>query len=373
MRLTKTLIIGWLLGGFACTSEPAQYTSETAPFSAPQDCGEVSDDLLDEVSGLVASRKNPSALWVHNDSGHPSELYLISAQGQLLATYWLADAENVDWEDMAIGPGPEEGETYLYVGDIGDNVAMYDERYVHRFIEPVYHPASAAVIDTITHYDRLGFFYREGSVDAETLLLDPTTQDLFVLTKEMSEIRVYQFRYPPTPPFRQPAELVATLPFDGANLLDRLVGGDISPDGKEVLLKTYGHVLYWHRADTTISLPALLQLPADTLPYVVEPQGEAIGFAADGSGYYTLSERNFGMDLHLYFYPRNKTDSTASPTVKTVLRIVESLSVMWSQKTILFRRFTVRSQINPIPLTWFGQFQYQSTTLICLSFNFFRV
>ena len=28
---------------------------------------------------------------------------------------------NVDWEDIAAGPGPEPGQHYLYVGDIGDN------------------------------------------------------------------------------------------------------------------------------------------------------------------------------------------------------------------------------------------------------------
>ena len=310
MRLIEMLFAGLLLGICSCSYDPAQYASKNAPFAAPQACGEVSNNLLDEVSGLVASRKNPSALWVHNDSGHPSELYLISTQGHVLAIYRLPDAEHFDWEDIAIGPGPVVGETYLYIGDIGDNVAMYDERYVHRFVEPTYTETSAMVIDTIADYDRLGFFYREGSVDAETLLLDPTTQDLFVLTKEMRAIRVYRFRYPSAPPFRQPAELVATLPFEGVNLLDRLVGGDISSDGKEVLLKTYEHILYWHRADTTISIPTLLQLPADTLPYAVEPQGEAIGFAADGSGYYTLSEQNFGADIYLYFYPRKEADST---------------------------------------------------------------
>ena len=300
------IILFWLVA-VSCTPDPSRYDTPDAPFTVPQPLGKVTDGRLSEVSGLVASRKNPHTLWVHNDSGNETELYLIDTLGELLTTYYLAEGVNFDWEDIAIGPGPEVGETYLYVGDIGDNVAMYDERYVYRFPEPVY--SATNPVDTITDYDRLGFFYREGSVNAETLLLDPLTQDIFVLSKESDQIRVHQFHFPAEPPFRQPAELMALLSFDGVNLLDRLVGGDISADGKEVLLKTYEHVLYWSRKDTSVSIPELLQLPADTLPYWPEPQGEAIGFAADGSGYYTLSEENLGATIYLYFYPRSSRDS----------------------------------------------------------------
>ncbi len=304
---SRPLVLFWLIA-FSCTPDPSRYDTPDAPFAAPRALGEITDERLAEVSGLAASRKNPGTLWVHNDSGNETELYLINTQGKLLATYYLAQGVNFDWEDMAIGPGPEADETYLYVGDIGDNTAMYDERYVYRFVEPTY--TATTTVDTIADYDRLGFFYREGAVNAETLLLDPLTQDLFVLSKESDQIRVHQFHFPSAPPFRQPAKLMTTLSFDGVNLLDRLVGGDISADGTEVLLKTYEHVLYWSRKDTTTSIPELLQTPADTLPYWPEPQGEAIGFAADGSGYYTLSEENLGADIYLYFYPRSSHDST---------------------------------------------------------------
>ena len=311
MDVVKKLLVGLLIGVCACSHESSRPVSKDAPFCAPQDRGLVSDDELEEVSGLVASRKNPGLLWVHNDSGHPAELYLISPRGKRVATYRLPEAENVDWEDIALGPGPEIGETYLYIGDIGDNVSLFNEHYVYRLPEPTYTESSSLVIDTITHYDRLPFSYANGASDAETLLVDPITRDLYVLTKEMNQIQVYQLHYPDNPPFRQQSvEPLITLPFVGVDLLDRLVGGDISSNGTEVLLKTYEYVLYWRRKDPTMALSTLLQLPADTLPYGVEPQGEAIGFAADGSGYYTLSEQNFGVDIHLYYYPRCLRDTT---------------------------------------------------------------
>ena len=309
MPFRKMFFLIISVGMIACSYDPTQYATPNAPFGPPRDMGEVTHEQLAEVSGLVASRKNPNALWVHNDSGNDPELYLISTQGKLLGVYPLAKAENYDWEDISIGPGPEADETYLYVGDIGDNNHMYDARFVYRFPEPVYRDTTAVVTDTIANYVRLSYFYRDGAVNVETLLLDPTTQDLYVLTKEATQVQIYQFRFPESLPFRQEAKSVAALPFEGINLIDQLVAGDISPDGDEVLLKTYEHVLYWSRKDTTLSIPELLQLPPDTLPYWAEPQGEAIGFAADGSGYYTLSEENLWADIHLYFYPRQGMDS----------------------------------------------------------------
>ena len=41
------------------------------------------------------------------------------------------------------------------------------------------------------------------------------------------------------------------------------------------------------------------------LPYEREPQGEAITWAEDGKGFYTLSERVSGKKSYLYYYERN--------------------------------------------------------------------
>jgi hypothetical protein len=41
-----------------------------------------------------------------------------------------------------------------------------------------------------------------------------------------------------------------------------------------------------------------------SIPYVIEPQGEAVAFANDGSGYYTISEKGFSNSVKIYFYRR---------------------------------------------------------------------
>ena len=79
------------------------------------------------------------------------------------------------------------------------------------------------------------------------------------------------------------------------------VAGDIAPTGLEVLVKTYTSVYYWSRgsgAETRFAHPSI------TLPYAFEPQGEAIAWAADSSGYYTVSEEARSIPATLYFYPR---------------------------------------------------------------------
>lgn len=43
----------------------------------------------------------------------------------------------------------------------------------------------------------------------------------------------------------------------------------------------------------------VLQTIGKALPYVIEPQGEAIAFTVDGKGYYTISE---GKNPKLYHY-----------------------------------------------------------------------
>ena len=87
-----------------------------APFGGPVPMGVVQYDPLREASGLVASRSHPGVLWAHNDSGDDPRLYALTTSGRHLGVFTLDGAEARDWEDLAIGPGPEPGVDYLYAG-----------------------------------------------------------------------------------------------------------------------------------------------------------------------------------------------------------------------------------------------------------------
>ena len=277
-------------------------------FGGPEPAGLVRHDPLREASGLVASRAHPGVLWAHNDSWDGPSLYALTTDGRHLGTYTLIGAEARDWEDLAIGPGPEAGVDYLYVGDIGDNDAQQDLKYVYRVAEPAVDSGQAPTETLLTGVSKMTLRYPDGPSDAETLLVDPLTGDLYVITKRSTDVAIYRAASP------IPTSDVIVMERAGTLSLPRVagapaagqgaVGGDISPSGLEVLLKTYAAVYYWHRGSVA---EALFAHPYQTLPYVPEPQGEAIAWAADGSGYFTLSEEPRSIPATLYFYPRQRT------------------------------------------------------------------
>lgn len=278
--------------------------AQTPAFGDPIDCGEIDASAIREASGLVASRQNAHVLWTHNDSGDKNVIYAINDRGKLLGVYTLARAYARDWEDIALGPGPEEGRQYIYVGDIGNNEARYRVQYVLRVPEPVVSAEQAPVQEKLEGVEGISFMYPERNYDAEALMLDPRTKDLYVVTKRDSNVIVFRAPYPQSTTEKFEVEQVAKLPFTMA------VAGDISVRGDEILIKTYDSIYYWKRGGGETIAQALARIP-QRVPYLLEPQGEAVAWKADGEGYYTLSEEFMGLAAHLFFYPRVKPRSNA--------------------------------------------------------------
>jgi len=255
---------------------------------------------LHEASGLAASRQNPGYLWSHNDSGDKARLFLIDTLGNCRAQVTLQGVTNRDWEDIAIGPGPETDVVYLYVADIGDNLAVFPVKYIYRIKEPKL-PIGVSPIDTtLTEIDTIAFELPDGVKDAETLLCEPTTGDLYVFSKREKNITMYRLKFPQNDRTKTQAEKIQRLPYT------QLTAGDISPNGEEVILKNYQEIYYWRKESPQQTLEDLLKKPAIKLPYKQEPQGESVTFSLSGSGYYTLSEEVKDQDQHVVFYKRIK-------------------------------------------------------------------
>jgi hypothetical protein len=74
------------------------------------------------------------------------------------------------------------------------------------------------------------------------------------------------------------------------SILSRITAADISPDGQWLLLRNHGTTAYAYRRlpGQTIA-DALLGTPTG-IALAVQLQAEAIGWAADGSGFFTTSE-----------------------------------------------------------------------------------
>ena len=92
------------------------------PYGPPTIIATIKDNSLSESSGLSASRLTLGAYWTHNDSGDGPFIYAFDTKGATLGVFRVAGAQARDWEDMASGPGPQRGKSYLYLGDTGDIV-----------------------------------------------------------------------------------------------------------------------------------------------------------------------------------------------------------------------------------------------------------
>ena len=88
-----------------------------------RELGTITSEAVREASGIAASRTT-EAFWVVNDSGNAAVVYAVGADGTELAAVQLAGVLGFDWEAISLGPGPEPGVSYLYVGDIGDNFRL---------------------------------------------------------------------------------------------------------------------------------------------------------------------------------------------------------------------------------------------------------
>jgi hypothetical protein len=258
--------------------------------------GPVADTALNEVSGVDQGVVNPSLYWMHNDSGDSARVFAVNAAGITQRIYNITGASAVDWEDMAVGPGPQQSQSYLYLGDIGDNAMSRSQITVYRVPEPT---VVAGTATSLAGVEALRLQYPDGAHNAEAMLIDPLNGDLVIIEKvsQGGPSRVYRAPGNLAGGSTTTMSLVTTLslPVGSAS---RVTGGDVSADGSQIAVRTYGGVLLWNRSPGTTLWATLMTAPCNG-PVPNEVQGEAIAFNADGRGYLTLSE---GTKPALHFY-----------------------------------------------------------------------
>ena len=291
--IMKTLLPIVFLLAIACGQHPpsgnfGKIEKKTNVTFQQQDImGYSTDSRLEEVSGLVASRKNPGFLWAHNDSGNSRRIYLLNPEGEVVLTVALRNIRNLDWEDIAISNGTEP---FLFIADIGDNQLRRDYVTIYRIPEP---QKTDQEIIAIAAVDKMHVSYREGSRDAETLLFDPISQELILLTKRDPQSMVYSFSFEPD--LYQQLDSKGNLPVTG------LTGGDINAMG-QILVKNYNHLFLVRNPGQLRATEVLLTQTFEKLKYKKEKQGEAVAWSIAGDGFFLLSEWHHDTPQPLYYY-----------------------------------------------------------------------
>ena len=288
-------------------------TTQAGPtFSLKGSQGIVQTLEISEASGIVASRQNAGVLWTHNDSSFRGTLFALSTNGALLGRYTLYPRPfSGDFEDIAIGPGPSPDFHYIYLGDIGDNLASRFNIHVYRFPEPAVYPRQAD--DPVTAFvagaQMITLFYpsADGPANAEAMMVDPITGDLFIATKSLTGTRIYRATRA-----QMDGGDPVTLTFVREVLFAKVSGGDISPDGRLIALRRGNTGGVWIRQPGE-SVGDALGRAGILIPIVGEPSelnGEAIGFDPNSLGYYTISE---GLNQPIYYFRRTDTGAPRQP------------------------------------------------------------
>lgn len=279
-----------------CDAAVPEATPATVGSPASDDAAE-----LVEISGVAASRAHPEVLWVHNDSGFPPEIAALDRDGNVIAVIPIPGVESVDWEDVALGRGADQFSDTLFIGDIGDNTdepVRGTPPVIIRIAEPDPFAPPGASIDAVS----IPYAYADGPRDAEAVLADPLTGEVVIVSKQWSGAIAGAYVIPAEVAFaEEPPPVDVTLPRAadvGGTEGSPVTGGDISPDGRIVILRTYIEVLVWDR-DPADSVAATLATEPTCTRQVIEPQGEAVAIGVDGRGFVTISEgRNPPINWH---------------------------------------------------------------------------
>jgi len=202
--------------------------------SEPRRTGLFEDLRLNESSGVAASRRQPGVLWTHNDSGRGPWIYATDTLGRSLGVFEVAEARNVDWEAIALGPCGRRD--CLYIADTGDN--DQDRRSATIFRVP--EPRATRERGGTEEAQALEFRYPKGRWDVEAAFVD-RTGTVYLISKGRGTAPTLYRLGPKAWETHDlvTAEALGKLPIDTGGLGNLVTDAALSPSGTTVAVRTY--------------------------------------------------------------------------------------------------------------------------------------
>lgn len=272
------------VGGASAAGQPP-----AADPPAPKKMFTITDDRVDESSGLAKSQKYEGIWWTVNDSGDTARVFGIDTKGKVQAVLSFS-APVKDVEAIAV-----DRDGTIYIADIGDNKSNRDMIEVYTIPEP----EELADEDSVK-FHRYDFEYPDGAHDAETLLVEPTTNRLYFVTKvAKGKAGFYSAPEESSREGTNPLTKMADAP---AGVTD----GTFMPDGKQVVLRSYVDVatVAWGEKPNVVGRGA-----------VPLAQGESVAVGPSGSDLLVGSEGSNSVVYQVQVPPR-KAAATPTPTPK---------------------------------------------------------
>jgi len=305
------LIIAVFLAACSGSDAPAEPSATPLQFAV---AGRIENDKILEASGLARSQREDGVLWTMNDSGKPM-LYALGRDGKHLGKVELKKSDNRDWEDLA--SFVLDGEPYLLIADIGDNLSRYKKRTLYIAKEP-------RTDEDKTKVDwEVDFEYPNGPRDAESAAVDIENERVLILSKRDIPPALYEV------PLRTDEKKVMARWLGTVDSLPRPsrrdvefapgtkdwhwqpVGMDISQDNRAAVILTYRAVYYYLRRPGQDWFDAL-----NTQPIRIGlgnfRDAEAVAFGDEARTVYVSGEGRNRLVLHIDLSMPETASTTAT-------------------------------------------------------------
>ena len=269
--------------------------------------GHIEHPMIKEASGIIASHHNKGVFWIHNDGGNGPFLFAVTGTGEHKGKFQIADAVNIDWEDIALFY--HKGVAYLLIADVGDNKARRNNCVLYTVAEPMLSPSGSERMRALQTVWQQRFEYEDGPKDCEAVAVDIHSRKILLVSKREDPPVLYAL---PLVPERTgqveiakrisaissiPPPTRADLNFKYGKYRSQPTAMDLSPSGQEMVILTYKNAYsYKHLIgeDWKVSLsrpPEIVYLPpAETTKLY---QREALCFGSNGRTLFVTSEGQF--------------------------------------------------------------------------------
>lgn len=296
------VVVGLMMAATVWSANPINYNGTSLTYNEEftrTECGTAYKNVMPEVSGLACSRVTPGYLWAHGDenTGSNKKIVAISPSGTLAMTVKISgDPGRDDWEDIATGS--LNGTNYIFIGAFGDNDNGFnDQYYIYYFAEP----AITSGTQTVTvSYIKFGYPDNQAH-NTETLMYD-NVEHMFYIADKVKNGVCHLYKLPFSTSYGTSLQrLTEVCALGNGTKFNYLTGGDITPDGHWMAIKSKKYVLLWERQGSESLATTATRLPAQVKAYQEEDQGESLAWL-DNSTFYTTSDSK--NDTPIYQYVR---------------------------------------------------------------------
>lgn len=282
--MKRILLVSWLI-----------FAVLFASYGQAEKLGKVRSSAITEISGISSYSYKKGYFWVHNDSGDKAQVYLIDSLASVKGIVKLKGVNAIDCED--ISKFVLNGKAYLLLADIGNNLRNREVLTIYMFPEPELEVGNGVVNLEVADIIKIPFKYADKKRDAEAIFVDQEDEKLYIVSKRDFHSTVFSL---PLNTIQDESKVhvlepLLLLPFTF------VTGADMRVDGSHIVIKNLTNVYLWERSAGTSVINTLSQ-PYESIPYIIEPQGEAICFDPNERYFYTISERPLGLDSYLYRY-----------------------------------------------------------------------